>query len=123
MIELKSGLHYRDPLFFLYEIRDTNDEIRNMSFRFYTNAISQASRNFAAGLFVVGLLLIGFGFLVYILRELFAILAAIVFFVAGVGCGVTAIKIFWMQKRIDRINSSEPYRDNVQIHIEEHQDE
>ena len=58
-----------------------------MSFRFYTNAISQASRNFAAGLFVVGLLLIGFGFLVFVLRDLFALLAAAVFVFAGVGCG------------------------------------
>ncbi len=95
-----------------------------MSFRFYTNAISQASRNFAAGLFITGLLLIGFGFLVYILRDLFAILASIVFFVTGVGCGITAVKIFLMQRRIDRrIDSAEPYRDNVQIHIEEHRDE
>ena len=94
-----------------------------MSFRFYTNAISQASRNFAAGLFVVGLLLIGFGFLVYILRDLFAILASIVFFVTGVGCGITAVKIFWAQRKLDRINSSEPHRENVQIHIEEYQDE
>ena len=96
-----------------------------MSFRFYTNAISQASRNFAAGLFITGLLLIGFGFLVYILRDLFAILASIVFFVAGVGCGITGVKIFWMQRKLDKINSGDPqgYRENVQIHIEEHQDE
>ena len=96
-----------------------------MSFRFYTNAISQASRNFAAGLFITGLLLIGFGFLVYILRDLFAILASIVFFIAGVGCGITAVKIFWMQRKLDKINSGDPqgYRENVQIHIEEHQDE
>jgi len=91
-----------------------------MSFRYYTNIISQASRNFAAGLFIVGLLLIGFGFLVYILRDLFAILASIVFFVAGIGCGITAVKIFWAQRKFDKINSSEPYRENVQIHIEEH---
>ena len=96
-----------------------------MSFRFYTNTISQASRNFAAGLFITGLLLIGFGFLVYILRDLFAILASIVFFVAGVGCGITAVKIFWAQRKLDKINSSDSpgYRENVQIHIEEHQDE
>jgi len=93
-----------------------------MSFRFYTNAISQASRNFAAGLFITGLLLIGFGFLVYILRDLFAILASIVFFVAGLGCGITAVKIFWAQRKIDKMNSgdSSSYRENVQIHIEEH---
>jgi hypothetical protein len=96
-----------------------------MSFRFYSNAISQASRNFAAGLFITGLLLIGFGFLVYILRDLFAIFASIVFFVAGIGCGITAVKIFWVQRKLDKINSgnSSDYRENVQIHIEQHQDE
>ena len=95
-----------------------------MSFRFYTNAISQASRNFAAGLFITGLLLIGFGFLIYILRDLFAVLFAIVFCVAGVGCGITAVKIFWAQHKLDKINSdgSQDYRENVQIHIEEHFD-
>ncbi len=91
-----------------------------MSFRFYTNTISQASRNFAAGLFIVGLLLIGFGFLVFILRDLFAILFAAVFCIAGVGCGVTAVKIFLFQRKLDQVDQSEPYRDNVRIHIEEH---
>ena len=93
-----------------------------MNFRFYTNTISQASRNFAAGLFITGLLLIGFGFLVYILRDLFAVLASIVFFIAGVGCGITAVKIFWAQRKLDKINSGDTqgYRENVQIHIEHH---
>ena len=96
-----------------------------MSFRFYTNVISRASKNFAAGLFITGLLLIGFGFLVYILRDLFAVLASIVFFVAGVGCGITAVKIFWAQRKLDKISSgdSKDYRENVQIHIEQYQDE
>jgi hypothetical protein len=95
-----------------------------MNFRFYTSAISQASRNFAAGLFITGLLLIGFGFLVYILRDLFAVLASIVFFIAGVGCGITAVKIFWAQRKLDKINSGDTqgYRENVQIHIK-HDDE
>ncbi len=95
-----------------------------MSFRFYTNVISQASRNFAAGLFIVGLLLVGFGFLVYVLRDLFAVLAAIVFFVTGIGCGITAVKIFLAQRKLDKIDSddSSGYRENVQIHIEEHYD-
>ncbi|MHC4369913.1 MAG: hypothetical protein ACYSW8_20065, partial [Planctomycetota bacterium] len=70
----------------------------------------------------VGLMLIGFGFLVYILRDLFAILASIVFFVAGVGCGITAIKIFWIQRKIDQVDSAEPYRKNVQVHIREYHD-
>ena len=95
-----------------------------MSFRFYTNTISHASRNFAAGLFIVGLLLIGFGFLVYILRDVFAVLASIVFFVTGIGCGITAVKIFLAQRELDKAASDDSpgYRENVQIHIEEHYD-
>ena len=95
-----------------------------MSFRFYTNAISQASRNVAAGIFITGLLLIGFGFLIYVLRELFAILFAILFCVAGVGCAVTAVKIFWAVRRMEKMNSggSDAFRKNVQIHTEEYHD-
>ena len=93
-----------------------------MSFRFYNNVISQASRNFAAGLFITGLLLIGFGFLVYVLRDLFAVLASIVFFVVGLGCGTTAVKIFLAQRKLDKMNSDNgvtDYRRNVRIHSEE----
>ena len=95
-----------------------------MSFRFYTNMISQASRNIAAGIFIVGLLLIGFGVIILALPEIFALLAAAVFFIAGLGCAITAVKIFLAQRKLDKINSdfSEPYRENVQIHIEEHQE-
>ncbi len=93
-----------------------------MSFRLYRNMVSQASRNFAAGLFVVGLMLVGFGFLVYVLRDLFAVLAAIVFFVAGIGCAITAVKIFWAQHKLDKATSDEsgPYRKNVRIHKEDY---
>lgn len=91
-----------------------------MVYRFYNNTISQASKNFAAGLFIVGLLLIGFGFLVFILRDLFALLAAGLFCVAGVGCGLTAVKIFIHQRKFDQVNQKEPYRENVRIHIGEH---
>jgi hypothetical protein len=95
-----------------------------MSFRFYTNAVSQASRTVATSIFIVGMVLVGFGFMIYLLPRFFATLAAIVFFVAGIGCVVTAVKIFLAQKRLDRINSngSQDYRENVQIHIEEHFD-
>lgn len=92
-----------------------------MSFRLYTNAISQASRTVAAGIFMVGLVLIGFGLMIYLLPRFFATLAAMVFFVMGLGCGITAIKIFLAQRRLGKINSnsSEAYRKNVQVHIEE----
>lgn len=96
-----------------------------MSFRFYTNAISQASRAVAAGIFITGLILIGFGFMIYLLPKFFATLAAIVFFVAGLGCAITAVKIFLAQRQLDKINSDDSmvYRKNVRIHTEEHYDE
>jgi hypothetical protein len=95
-----------------------------MNFRFYTNAISQASRSVAAGIFVVGLLLIGFGVIIAALPEIFAYLAAAMFFIAGIGCALTAVKIFWAQRKLDKITSddSPDYRENVRIHIEEHYD-
>jgi hypothetical protein len=89
-----------------------------MVFRYYTNAVSQASRSVASAIMVVGLLLIGFGVLIIALPELFAFLAAAVFFIAGAGCGLTAFKIYWAQRQIDRMDSNQPqvYRQNVRIH-------
>ncbi len=95
-----------------------------MSFRFYTNMISQASRSIAAGIFIVGLLLIGFGVIILALPQIFALLAAAVFFIAGIGCGITAVKIFLLQRKFDKPNSNESqsYRQNVQIHTDEDYD-
>ena len=91
-------------------------------FRFYTNAISQATRRMATGIFVTGLMLIGFGILILALPALFALLAAVVFFIGGIGCAGTALKIYLAQRRLDKFNSddSDDYRKNVRIHIEEH---
>ena len=99
-----------------------------MNFRFYTNAISQASRKVASGIFIVGLVLIGFGGIILALPEIFAFLAAAVFFFVGLGCAITAVKIFLAQRKLDKINNdnigddSQGYRGNVHIHIEEHYD-
>jgi len=96
----------------------------NMSFRFYTSAISQASKRVASGIFIVGLLLIGFGILILALPELFAMLAALIFFIAGIGCAGTALKIYIAQRKIDKLHcdDSQGYRRNVQIHAEEYHD-
>ena len=96
-----------------------------MIFRFYTDTISRASRSAAAVMLIVGLLLIGFGVVIAALPEVFAYLAAVVFFVVGAGCGITAIKIFIAQKQIDKLSdeqSGQVYRTNVRIHTEEHYD-
>ena len=93
-----------------------------MSFRFYTNLISQASRSFASGVFIVGLVLIGFGVVILALPEIFAFLAAAVFFVVGLGCSATAVKIYLAQRRLNKMvqDDSQGYRKNVQIHTEEY---
>ncbi len=41
-----------------------------MNFRFYTNAISQASRRVASGIFILGLVLIGFGGYLVVIGQL-----------------------------------------------------
>jgi len=91
-----------------------------MNLRFYGNMISQASKNIAGGIFVGGLFLIGIGFLIYVLRDIFAILFAILFCAAGVGCIITAAKILWTQWKINRFtrDNSQSHRKNVQIHTE-----
>ncbi len=95
-----------------------------MPFRFYTNMMSGASRTAAAGIMIVGLLLMGFGVIIVALPELFALLAALVFFIAGVGCAITAIRIFWAQRQLDRRTSDGPhlYRKNVRIHVQDRDD-
>lgn len=90
-----------------------------MVFRYYSNALSQASRAVASTILIVGMLLIGFGVLIAALPELFAYLAAAVFFIAGVGCGVTALKIFWAQRQIDRTDDPGPARHNVRVRRDE----
>ncbi|UCG48162.1 MAG: hypothetical protein JSU94_22130 [Phycisphaerales bacterium] len=95
-----------------------------MSFRFYTNAVGRASRTVAGAMFVFGLALVGFGFMIYLLPKLFATVAAIVFFVAGAGCAITGARIFLAQRKLDRMDSSESsgYRKNVRIHCDEYRD-
>ncbi|MBN2456936.1 MAG: hypothetical protein JXB29_10470 [Sedimentisphaerales bacterium] len=79
-----------------------------MTLRFYKNAFSQVSRTIAAWIFIAGLVLVGFGFMIYLLPKLFATLAAIVFFVAGIGCVITSVKIFLTQRKLDRLHHQSP---------------
>ena len=92
-----------------------------MSFRFYTNGLSQASRAFAAGTFITGLLLMGFGAIILALPAIFAFLAAAVFFIAGLGCAATGVKIFLAQRKLDNLDpdDSQNCRVNVNIHSDE----
>ncbi len=93
-----------------------------MIFRFYRDAISQASRSIAATILIVGLFLIGFGVVILAAPAIFAFLAAMIFFIAGIGCAITAAKIFWAQRQFGKLtpDDSQAYRRNVQIRMEEH---
>jgi len=89
-----------------------------MFFHYYTNMISSASRGLARWLFISALFLIGFGALILTFPEVFAFLAALVFFIIGLGVAGTAIKIYLAQRRFDKMipPDSQPYRENVRIH-------
>lgn len=90
-----------------------------MFFKFSSNAFSQATNSIAKGSLVVGLMLIGFGMLVFILRDLFAFLAAALFFMAGFSAIIYAAKIFWAGHKMKRgmHTGSQAYRENVNVHI------
>ncbi|MCK4914332.1 MAG: hypothetical protein KAS69_07060 [Planctomycetes bacterium] len=92
-----------------------------MNLKFYLNMLSQASRTMASAISVTGLVLLGFGILIYALPELFATLAALFFFIAGIGCLSTSLKIFLANRRFNKANrnSDDAYRKNVRIHSEE----
>lgn len=92
-----------------------------MSFRFYSNAVSKASRTVAAGTFITGLVLIGFGTIIVALPKIFAYLFGGVFVFAGIGCTITAFKILLAQRRFNNMVSddSQEHRENVRIHGDE----
>lgn len=86
-----------------------------VAFRFYSNTFSQATRGVAAFVFIIGLMLIGFGIVIIVFPAVFAPLAAMIFFIAGTGLLITALKIFISFRRM-RGPDQTTYRDNVTIH-------
>ena len=85
--------------------------------------ISQASKRVASGIFTTGLALIAFGVLILLFPEFFATIAAVFFFIIGIGACVTALKIYFAQRAIDKQmrreeDLSDDYRKNVRIKID-----
>jgi len=86
----------------------------------FSNHMSQATKGLAKGSLVLGLLLIGFGMLVFVLRDIFAMLAAAIFFIGGFSSIGYAIKLFIAAYRMRR-GSPGPdgaYRENVNIRVD-----
>ena len=92
-----------------------------MFLRFYSDAMSGLSRAMAAGIFMVGLVLVGFGVLIAAFPQVFAYIAAAVFFTVAFGCFVTAAKIFLTHRRMTRLmrDDSDDGRKNVHIRIDQ----
>ncbi|MEN6385639.1 MAG: hypothetical protein ABFD79_10625 [Phycisphaerales bacterium] len=91
-----------------------------MLFNFYSNSFSGISKNFAKGLFVTGLLIFGFGLLVWIFRQVLAVIAAAIFMAVGVGLCLKAIRIYyieWKSGRHDDDDDNSGRSSNVRIHI------
>ena len=85
-------------------------------FRFFYQGdpFREAGSTIAKGSLILGLFLIGFGMLVFILKDFFAFLAAAIFFMAGFSAIGYAVRVFLATHR--RRKPRDPYRDNVRIH-------
>lgn len=89
-------------------------------FRFHSNLFSRTTRSIAKGSFFTGLFLIGFGMLVFVLRDVFAFIAAGIFFMAGFSAILYSIKLFWASYQMRKSGDSrDGHRDNVRIHYRE----
>jgi hypothetical protein len=81
------------------------------------NPFRQATRGLAKGSLITGLFLIGFGMLVFVLRDLFAFIAAAIFFLAGFSAIAYAIRLFILQWKMR--NDKSVYREGVEVHFED----
>ena len=95
-------------------------------FRFFfsQDPFSQATKGLTKGSLITGLLLIGFGMLVFILRDIFAFLAAAIFFMAGFSAIGYSIKLYLAMRKLSGPGhkGESAYRENVRIHVEEDSD-
>jgi len=88
-------------------------------FRFFIhgNPFRQATTQAAKVSLFTGLLLIGLGLLVWLLRAIIAIVFMIIFFMAGFSAIGWAIRLFIAQWKMRK--DSAVYREGVEVHFEE----
>ena len=83
---------------------------------FQGNPFRQATRGMAKGALITGLILIGLGMLVWVLKEIFTIIAMILFFMAGFSAIGWSIRLFILQWKMRKDKSV--YREGVEVHFE-----
>lgn len=88
-------------------------------FRFFVhgNPFRQATTQAAKVSLFTGLLLIGLGLLVWLLRDIMAIVLMIVFFISGFSAIGWAVRLFIAQWKMRKDRSV--YREGVEVHFEE----
>lgn len=94
-----------------------------MVFQLYSSQFSQATRSVALWVMAAGLMLVGIGFLTYLLRDILVFFIAALFVFAGIVVISWGVRLFFAALRIGRSHSAdnaETYRENVTIRIEDH---
>ncbi|HOK95762.1 MAG TPA: hypothetical protein PK052_00660 [Anaerohalosphaeraceae bacterium] len=86
-------------------------------FFFHSNPFRQITKDLARSSFISGLILIGLGMLVWVLKDIFAIIAMVIFFAAGFSAIGYAARLYLMQWKMRK--DSRVYRKGVEIHFEE----
>jgi len=88
-------------------------------FRFFINGnpFRQATTQAAKVSLFTGLFLIGLGLLVWLLKEIIAIVFMIIFFMSGLSAIGWAIRLFIAQWKMRKQTSV--YREGVEVHFEE----
>jgi hypothetical protein len=91
-----------------------------MVFRLYSQ-LSQATRSLALWVFTAGLMLIGFGLLTILLRDLFIFIVAGLFFIAGVLVMSWGVRLFFAAMKLGRTprGGIDPYRENVTVRTDD----
>lgn len=71
-------------------------------FFFQGDPLRRATKSMAKGSLVGGLVLIGLGLLVWVLKDIFAIIAMVIFFMAGFSAIGYSLRLFIAQYRMKR---------------------
>ncbi len=84
---------------------------------FRGDPVRQATQGLAKVALFLGLMLIGFGLLLIILKEVFIFIAAAIFFLAGFSAIGYALRMFILQHKMKKSNTA--YREGVEVHFED----
>ena len=80
---------------------------------------AQNTKSAASSIFSLGLFFIVFGLLTILLSKIFIFIVAGLFFMIGIGCVSSAVKLFWNGRKFsggDSAGKGSAFRENVRVH-------